>query len=81
MPKIVDHPEWWVCISMDGFGSHANVHSANECFARHKILVLKEEGDTSQVNQAYDQFVARDDKRIIRDYLKRFRTRIGMDQW
>jgi len=81
MPVIVDHPEWWVCVSMDGFGSHVNVESAHECFAEHKILVIKEEGDTSQVNQAYDQFVAKDDKRIIRDYLHNFRRVVKMDQW
>jgi hypothetical protein len=29
------------------------------------IEVVKEEGDTSQVNQAYDQSVAKEDKKLI----------------
>jgi uncharacterized protein YoxC len=23
MPGICDHPKWWVCMTLDGFGSHA----------------------------------------------------------
>ena len=30
---------------------------------------MKEEGDTSQVNQAYDQSVAKEDKKLIEDTL------------
>jgi hypothetical protein len=63
MPVIRDHPEWWCCITLDGFGSHVNVHSAQDCYAKYKIFVIKEEGDTSQVNQAYDQVVAKRDKK------------------
>ena len=59
MPVIKDHPEWWVVLSLDGFGSHVNVHSAQKVFYDHRIFVIKEEGDTSHVNQAYDQFVAK----------------------
>ena len=40
MPHICDHPEWWVVVSLDGFGSHVNVHEAQEAFFRHKILIL-----------------------------------------
>jgi hypothetical protein len=38
-------------------------------FAEYKILVIKEEGDTSQVSQAYDQMVARADKRKFRELI------------
>jgi hypothetical protein len=36
-----------------------------EPFTNALIEVVKEEGDTSQVNQAYDQSVAKEDKKII----------------
>ena len=71
MPVIKDHPEWWVLLSLDGFGSHLNM-KALEVFAEYKILVVKEEGDSSQVCQAYDQQVARQDKRLTRDLLDGF---------
>ena len=51
MPYICDHPDWWVVVSLDGFGSHVNVHKAQEAFFTRKILILKEEGDTSHLNQ------------------------------
>ena len=59
MPVIKEHPDWWVILSLDGFGSHVNVNAAHEIFHNHRIMVIKEEGDTSHVNQAYDQFVAK----------------------
>jgi hypothetical protein len=33
------------------------------------ITIIKEEGDTSQVNQAYNQSVAKEDKNVIRESL------------
>ena len=72
MPKIEDHKDWWCLLSLDGFGSHLDA-SALEIFAEYKILVIKEEGDSSQVCQAYDQLVARQDKRVVRDILDGFR--------
>ena len=54
---ICDHPDKWAILSLDGFGSHLCPQSV--CvFHHHKILVMKEDGDTSQVSQAYDQLVA-----------------------
>jgi hypothetical protein len=45
MPFICDHyPEWWVIVSLDGFGSHVNVHEAQEAFFQRKIMILKKEG-------------------------------------
>ena len=54
---------------MDGFSSHVNVISALPVFSDHKIFVVKEEGDTLAVNQAYDQSVAKADKAQIRELL------------
>ena len=53
MEVIVDHPDWLVVLSLDGFGNHIDPQSLVE-FAKQKTMALKEEGDTSQVSQAYD---------------------------
>jgi len=58
MPVVKDHPHWWMTITCDGFGSHL-IDKANELFAKHKIQIVKEEGDTSQVNQSHDQNVTK----------------------
>ena len=46
MPVVKDHPDWWVGLSMDGYGSHVNTPKALCEFAKHKICVVKEEGVT-----------------------------------
>ena len=83
MPHICEHPDWWVVVSLDGFGSHVNVHEAQQAFYDQKIMILKEEGDTSHLNQAYDQSVAKNDKAGMRMYLDLIRPHIGvrLDQW
>jgi len=83
MPVIKDHPSWWVVLSLDGFGAHCNVQLALQIFSDHKIWIIKEEGDTSQVNQAYDQAVAKADKDLMRAALALLRPQLGMaiDQW
>ena len=70
-------------MSLDGHGSHVNVTKALEIFAAHNVLVVKEEGDTSHVNQACDQFVAKEDKIHMRTQLNTVRKALGaaMDQW
>lgn len=77
MPFICEHPNWWVVVSLDGFGSHVNVHQAQEAFYKRKILILKEEGDTSHLNQAYDQSVAKNDKAGMRANLDLLCVHIG----
>ena len=82
MPVIRDHPDKWVVFSLDGFGSHLDP-AALEIFSEYKILVIKEEGDTSQVSQAYDQQVAKQDKKLTRellDTIKTFKKRV-IDQF
>ena len=83
MPFICEHPSWWVVVCLDGFGSHVNVHVAQEAFYQRKILILKEEGDTSHINQAYDQSVAKNDKAGMRANLDLIRPHIRsrLDQW
>ena len=83
VPYICDHPDWWVIASLDGFGSHCNVHEAQQIFYDRKILIIKEEADTSHVNQAYDQSVAKNDKAGMRANLDLICGVVGvrMDQW
>ena len=83
MPVIVDHPNWWCTFTLDGFGSHVNVNEAHGIFAQHKILIIKEEGNSSHVNQAYDQLTAKADKRLLNVNLIRIKKNLGqmMSQW
>ena len=86
MPVISDRPDWWVLKIIDGFGPHTSSEQAMQIFADHKILLLKEEGDSSHVNQSYDQKVAKDDKRSMRDSLAYLResnklTKGTIDGW
>jgi hypothetical protein len=69
MPVIKTMPEWWVLKIIDGFGPHVSSLDAMEIYESHKILLLKEEGDSSHVNQAYDQDVAKKDKICMRSCL------------
>lgn len=44
--------------------------------------MVKEEGDSSQTNQPYDQFIAKSDKRHIRELLDQVRFSLGkISQW
>lgn len=82
MEVICDHADWWVVLSINGFGSHLDNESL-QIFSDHKILVVKEEGDTSQVSQAYDQKVAKEDKRFTRAMLEgyKFNSKHMINQW
>jgi hypothetical protein len=70
---IKDHPDWMICMTLDGFGSHL-VPEALQPFTDAKIEVVEEEGDMLQVNQAYDQSVAKEDKKLIGDTLDTCRS-------
>ncbi len=72
MKGICDHPNWWVVLSYDGYGSYLQ-NNALEVFAADKILIMKEEGETSQVSQAYDQMVAKSNKKFTRLLLDGYR--------
>ena len=77
IPVVRDHKYWWCVRSLDVFGSHVNVHIEQEIFIEHKIIIVKEEGDTSEVCQAYDQWVAKLDKRYSRHNLHMVRKALG----
>ena len=55
-------------ITLDGFGYNLE-GDALKLFAEHYILIVKEEGDTSQVCQDYDNEVAKSEKLHHRDFL------------
>ena len=72
MPVIKDHRDWWCLLSLDGYGSHLKIE-ALETFAKYNILVIKEEGNSSHLCQAYDQLVAKQDKKVTKDLLEGYR--------
>jgi hypothetical protein len=82
MNGIKDNKDWWVVLSLDGFGSHLGPDALLE-LNRHKILVVKEEGDTSHLSQAYDQMVTRSDKRKFRESVDNVKTyhKSILNQW
>jgi hypothetical protein len=62
MPVIVDYPEFWLVLHLDGYKSHVMTYPAQAIFRRYRILVVKENSDSSQINQAYDQEPAKKGK-------------------
>ena len=83
MPVVRDYPQWWFMLTCDGFGSHVNVPEALQVFTDHKIMLAKEEGDSSHVSQSYDQSVAKCDKLETRCLLDMVRTYVSsvIDQY
>ena len=69
MPYIKDNSDWWVCEILEGFKSHENVLGAYTLRRDKKIKSVKDESNTSHVNQAYDQPVAKSDKKIAAEAL------------
>ena len=69
LPIVRDNPQWWMIEIFDGFGAHLNNLPALKKRVINKILSLKEEGDSSSINQAYDKNMAKEDKRIQRQAL------------
>ena len=64
MPSICHNLDWWVLEVMDGFGAHLIYEEANNVRFENNILSLKEEGDSSSINRAYDKYVAKENKII-----------------
>jgi hypothetical protein len=86
MPVIKDHPEWWVLDIMGGFVPHFMNPKALAIYWAHKIRQGKEEGNTSQVNQLYDQDPAKKDKVALRSGADMLRQAASVsngvvDQW
>jgi hypothetical protein len=79
---VRDHTDRWLKITMDGHASHL-VADVLHIFLEHKIFLVKEEGDTSQVNQPHDQFVTKNDKLNVRSLLDLIRHQVKrmLSQW
>ena len=63
-PVVAANPQWFMIEIVDGFSAHLGSLIALQLCYENKIMCLNEEGDSSHVNQAYDKYVAKNDKRI-----------------
>ena len=50
MPHIRDHPNWWAFLAVDVWGAHATSLRTLQKARDLKVMIAKEEGDSSQVN-------------------------------
>jgi len=66
---VAANPDWWVLELLDGFGAHFASYEALKIRYDNKVLTGKEEGNSSHVNQAYDQDVAKKDKAAAEEAL------------
>ena len=81
IPVVKNYPDLWMAIILDAFGSHLEADTL-KVFADHNICIVKEEGYTSQVYQAYENEVAKSDKRHHLDFLNSIRFDMTcIDQW
>ena len=64
-PIIKDVPEWEMIEFLDGFLSYERVVSASVARRNNRIVSIKEESNTSHCNQAFDQAVAKNDKKLL----------------
>ncbi len=62
LPVICDNLQWLMIEIFDEFEAHLNNLSLMKKRDDAKILSIKEEGDSSSCNQAYDKHVAKSDK-------------------
>ena len=51
LPYVKDNPDWWILEAFDGFGPHYSSIQAMSYRWDHKCISLKEEGDSSSINQ------------------------------
>ena len=77
MPVIKKYPDLWMAMTLDGFGSHFDP-GILEIFAKYKILLAKEKGDSSRFCQPYDQFVAKEDKRHLHSLMQGYQLNAPM---
>jgi hypothetical protein len=59
---VKGNPQWWMLEIFYGFNAHILSLAAMKERYKNKIMCLKEEGDSSHVNQAYGKCVAKADK-------------------
>ena len=82
MPVIRDHPYWWLSLSLYEFVTHVNVDAANEKCTKLNIFIVKEDADTSQTCQEYDQLQAKKEKNCMRPMFDLVASHCGaINQW
>ena len=76
------YPDWWTVVTLYGFASHL-YPAALLILSKHKIILIKEEGDTSQACHPYNQQVAKQDNLQQRQILVKLRitTKCVIDQY
>ena len=63
LPFMKENKDWYIIELLDGCKSHKNVLKAHKICADQLIVSLKEESNSSHVNQGYDQLTAKNDKK------------------
>jgi hypothetical protein len=66
---VSDNEDWWAIMIVDGFVAHCISPEVMQLYYDNKIIIIKEEADSSHVNQSYDQLVALSDKSHLREAL------------
>ena len=85
-PIIKANPQWWMTEVFNGFGPHMSLFKAMQMRAHNKIVCVKEEGDSSHLNHAYNKYVATQDKATNKESLGKLRLSYFyqngvLDQW
>ena len=63
LPHIKENEDWYITELLDGFKLHENILNAHKLQADNLIISLKEESNSSHINQEYDQLTAKNDKK------------------
>ncbi len=63
LPYIKENEDWYNAELLDGIKLHKNVLNAHKLRADNLIISLKEESNSSHVNQGYDQLTAKNNKK------------------
>ena len=74
IPILARFQNLWIYTSVDGFGAHTLDAWSNQKLREKRMLMGKEEGDTSDIDQAYDRDAALSDKSGLREYLSFLRS-------
>ena len=77
---------WWVLNIVDVFGPHTYSLKSMETYEKYKFLMLKEEDNTSNFYQSYEQYFSNQDKSSLKEetYVLRFwitATRDVLNYW
>ena len=70
LPFMKENKDWYITELLDGFKSNENVLKAHKICADQLIISLKEESNSSQVNQGYDQPTVKNDKKNAAESLR-----------